>query len=90
MGCVSGVKPYDLKAARERIGYLTAHYRQLAKTQEKDGTWDWFIASEIECLEMEIAEAHQSDNAKMTTVTSSGHPVLQIQNVISPMVPHWH
>ncbi|GAA4827798.1 hypothetical protein GCM10023310_00570 [Paenibacillus vulneris] len=79
---------YNFKATRDRIEFLTAQYRQLARTQEKDGSWDWYIASEIECLEMEIAEAHRSTNAKMTTVASSGHPILQ-NILVTPMVPQW-
>jgi len=81
---------FNFKAARDHIEYLRAQYRQLARTEEKDGTWDWYLASQIECLEMEIAEAHQSTKAKMTTVGSSGHPVIQINNIVTPIIPAWN
>lgn len=47
---------YDFKAARQRIYQLKNYYRRLAKTQPKDGGWDWWIMAEIDELEREIAE----------------------------------
>ena len=49
-------KQYNFRAARQRIYQLKNYYRRLAKTQPKDGTWDWWIMAEIDELEREIAE----------------------------------
>lgn len=49
----------------------------------------WAIAGEIEEIEREISEAHRVYKGRMTAARNSGHPVIQFENIISPMVPQW-
>lgn len=81
--------PYDFKAARDRQKELINMYRTLNHIKNQDGTWDWWIRAEIAEIDQEINQVHESQNGRMTTVTSSGHPIVQISNTFIPIVPQW-
>lgn len=74
---------YDFKAARCRIEELKLIYRQNKHLQKEDGTWDWWIKSQIVELETEVQEAHKN---RMTAVSVSGHHAELITNLFSPIV----
>jgi hypothetical protein len=81
---------YDFKVARDRILFLTQLYRVGRKLCPDDDEWGWDIMAQIEDLEGEIAEAHAlGQRKKMTTVVSSGHPVIHTENIINPIVQAW-
>lgn len=75
---------YDFKAARQRIEELKLIYRQNKKHHEEDGTWDWWIAGQIEELEKEIEEAHKNRTAVLADNRSN-----EKINVLKPRVPQW-
>lgn len=78
---------YDFKAARDRRQQLVTMYRQ---SKRLDGDMaGWALVAMIEELDQEMAEAHTGQNGKMTTVGSSGHPVMKFGNIITPIVPQW-
>jgi hypothetical protein len=77
---------YDFTAARSRIMLLTMMYRK-AKHQE-DEMACWELMAQIEELEKEVAEAHESNKYRMTTV-QGGHPLTSFENIITLIVPQW-
>lgn len=81
--------PYDFKTALTHRGHLVSLYRRLKRQFEDDGSWSWWLKQQIEEIDQELAEAHEAINGKMTTVGSSGHPVLQLDNIITPIVSQW-
>jgi hypothetical protein len=86
---VSTLKAYDFTSARERQTEWRSYYLRLKKAGDLELELEFEIMAYIDELEMEIAEAHASVNAKMTTVSSSGHKVIHIENLITPIISHW-
>lgn len=80
---------YDFKSARQRQNDLMLYYRRLKRMGLLTPETESEILAYIDDIQQEIEEAHKSVKAKMTTVASSGHPVLQINNLVTPIVPHW-
>lgn len=73
------MKPHEMEAVRKRIKKLKAMYCQLSKTQEKDGTWDWWIAAEIDALEQELAVAQLKVISEID----------EKDNVVRPLIASW-
>ncbi|MCR8635772.1 hypothetical protein [Paenibacillus radicis (ex Xue et al. 2023)] len=80
---------YDYKSARERRKELVTIYRILKRHLIDDGTWSWWLFGQIEEIDNEIAGAHCLDKQKMTTARNSGHPILHMENIITPIIPAW-
>lgn len=74
---------YDFKEARERRDHLVGIYRKLKHWQTEDGTWDWWIALEIEEIDREIAEAHGKTEK---TVLADGLAEKLDNNIVAPIV----
>lgn len=80
---------YDFKAARSRIAEWKTYYRRMKRMgllTPKEAT---IITMFIDELEREIQEAHASRKGKMTTARNSSHPVIQLGNLITPIIASW-
>lgn len=82
------MRGYDFKAARQRRDELVAMYRQGRRMNPDDPEWGWDLVAMIDEIDREIEEAHRSQKGKMT-VLADGHPVMQFENVLTPIVPQW-
>lgn len=80
---------YDFKEARQRQEDWRAFYRQMKRSRLLNPELEFEIKEFIDEIENEITEAHKGINGKMTTVTSSGHPIIQFENLLTPIVPQW-
>lgn len=52
-----------LRAARTRLCELRNMYMELSKTQQPDGTWDWFLGNEMR--ELAVAIISEKEKARL-------------------------
>ena len=77
---------FDFKSVRDRIQNYKWFVVLANLSGDKELIWTYTLL--INELEREIENAHQSLNRKMTTVTSSGHPLKQFENKCNLILPH--
>jgi len=56
------VRAYGFSEAQKRIERLKRIYRIMKATHPQDGTWDWWIKTEITELKREMATTANSDH----------------------------
>jgi len=73
---------YDFQAAERRIAELKLIYSQMKDEHQEDGTWDWWIATQIDEIQLEMAEA----KSKMA-VGQDGHKAKIHSDVLFSIIP---
>lgn len=66
---------YNFKAARQHIQLLTATYRSMKRHGAGPEALAW-VASEIVCIEDEIAEAHERERRAGQSASNVGENIL--------------
>ncbi|QGQ95832.1 hypothetical protein EHS13_13570 [Paenibacillus psychroresistens] len=89
MGRLSSSIEYDFRAARERQQEYIKMYRLQKRLGHMNPELEIEFMALIDEIEIEIAEAHQPVNARMTTASNSDHSVTPIGNIINLIVPQW-
>lgn len=75
---------YDFQAAEQRIAELGLIFARMKDKHQENGTWDWWIATQIDEIRLEMAEA----KSKMA-VGQDGHQANVNSNVLFPIIPAW-
>ncbi|QSF42702.1 hypothetical protein [Paenibacillus tianjinensis] len=71
-----------LRAARTRLCELRNIHQELSKTQQPDGTWDWFLVNEMRELSMAII--NEKEKARLAGRTGLSTP---LKRLVMPIVP---
>lgn len=75
---------YDFQTAEQRIAKLGVIYARMKDKHQENGTWDWWITTQIDEIQLEMAEA----KSKMA-VGQDGHQANVNSYVLFPIIPAW-
>lgn len=71
-----------LRAARTRLCELRTIHSDLLKTQQPDGTWDWFLTNEMKELAISIIKEKEK-----TRLAGRAGLSTRLKRLVTPIVP---